>query len=180
MIERVKPALKPTPTWDDQLVELEALLVINEHALEEASRDQPDAFYRVSKLLAILISHRDEAKQDLATVESEVDLEIRREAREYDEKVTEGEVTARKKVDKRVLQAQKNHNFYSGWVGQFSALKEAFQQRSYALNHLIELHLSSYFGEVGGSPKLRDKMREVTADRSRRAMADQRRSNRED
>jgi hypothetical protein len=84
-------------------------------------------------------------------------------------------VEARRRVDKRVLAAQSEHNWYNGWVGKYLALKEAFQQRSYALNHLIELHLASYFGEVKTSPRLRD----VAADRARKAMAEARRSREE-
>lgn len=159
----------------DILESLERGLTINEHALEEASRDQPEFFYRVSKELAMLISRRDEAKQDLAAIEAEVDLDIRREASDNNEKTTEGEVAARRRVDKRVVAAQANLNYFSGWVGQYAALKEAFQQRSYALNHLIELHLSSYFGEVKG-PSNKFSLRDVAADRARRSMANARRS----
>src|SRR4249920_533176 len=108
MIERVKSAKEVDP-GDAELAELGDMLIIDEHALEEAARDQPEAFYRVSKKLAVLISQRDEAKQALATVEAEVDLEVRREALDNDEKVTEAEVKARLRVDRRIQGAQSEH-----------------------------------------------------------------------
>ncbi len=59
---------------------LESKLVIDEHALDVALRDHPDTFYRVAMELALAISNRDEAKQDLEEMESEVDMELRKDA----------------------------------------------------------------------------------------------------
>lgn len=163
-------------SWDDEIAELGDLLLIDENALEDASREQAESFYRVSKWLAVLISERDEAKQQLAIVESEVDLEIRREVLDNNDKITEPEVKARCRVDKRVQAAQKEHNWFSKWVGQYDALKDSFVQRSYALNHLVDLHLASYFGEIKASQsKPRDVLRDAMADRARKGMAQARR-----
>lgn len=162
---------------DDQslLNRLEKGLRIDEHALDEALMDQPDLLYDVSKHLALLISRRDAAKQELATVEAWVDGVLRRAAREQDSKSTEAEIKARLRVDSRVVEATEVYLRLSHAAGQFAALKEAFQQRGYALKDLVALHLASYYGEVSvRGPGVGD-VKNMRADQARRGMNELRR-----
>lgn len=164
------------PDRDDILPieDLEPGLAIDEHALEEALQQQPDLFYRVSKALALLISERDEAKMELQTVEAEIDMEIRREAMDNDEKVTVGEVEARRRIHKKVVAANLRLIDFNKQVGQYSALKEAFQQRSYVLKSLSELYIANYYGDVQSSSGTRH-MRDATAEATREDIGRRRR-----
>lgn len=179
----------------DDFRELEDALAIDEHALEEALRDQPETFYRVSKALALVISRRDAAKQALADAEAGADLDVRDESREEESRVardtvrgkdkptpvskiklTEGEVKARVQLDPAVVEARGAFARLSEEVGKLTALKEAFQQRSYALKDLCGLFIANYYTaseHTGGGAA--SAVKERAADSARRRMADERR-----
>lgn len=179
----------------DDMQELELALGIDEHALEEALRSQPETFYRVSKALALVISRRDAAKQALSDAEASADLAVRDESREEESraardaaksgkdktgaskiKLTEGEVKARVQLDPAVVDARDVFAQLSEEVGKLSALKEAFQQRSYALKDLCGLYIANYYTaseHSGASSAMKDRV----ASDARRSMNDQRRNN---
>jgi len=147
MTER-KVARRPSrgsPDDYDDFRELEAALRIDEYALEGALREQPELFYRVSKAYALAISRRDAAKQALQDAEAEADLLVRGDAQEDDRKITEGEVRAKVQTDGKVVRARDALNAQSELVGKLSALKDAFQQRSYALKDLAGLYVANYY-----------------------------------
>ena len=129
------------------LKELEAKLQINQHALDEALREHPDLFYKVASELALAISNRDEAKQELDEIESEVDLEIRAECARLGEKTTEKEVESHKKIDKRVKAANDTFLAERMNTGRWTALKEAYESRSYALSKLVDLYITGYYSD---------------------------------
>ena len=129
----------------DDLRELEAALRIDEHALEKALRDQPVMFYRVANAYALEISRRDAAKQALQDAEAEADLNARDRARRADQKITEGEIRATIQTDGQVAQAQAALARRSERAAKLAALKEAFQQRSYALKDLAGLYVANYY-----------------------------------
>lgn len=129
----------------DLIKKLKAGLKINEHALDIALRNHPDLFYDVGLELALAISNRDEAKQDLEEIEAQVDMELRRAAAASGEKTTEKEIESNRKVDKRVIAA--NDKFFEQKLNaaNLSALKEAYEQKSYALSKLVDLYLAAYY-----------------------------------
>ena len=127
------------------LKELEDKLQINQHALDEALREHPDLFYKVASELALAISNRDEAKQNLDELEAEVDIDIRKEAAVSGEKTTETQILSMKKIDKRVKAANDTFLAERMNTGKWTALKEAYESRSYALSKLVDLYLASYF-----------------------------------
>ena len=142
------------------LKHLEAKLIIDEHALDIALREHPDLFYKVASALALAISNRDEAKQNVDEIEAEVDAELRRAAAVSGEKTTEKEVESNKKVDKRVKTANDKFLEEKYTTAKWTALKDAYEQRSYALSKLVDLFLANYYSsnedkKVGG-PALRD------------------------
>jgi hypothetical protein len=128
------------------LVDLENGLRIDEHALDEALVQQPDLFYRVSKQLALLISRRDAKKQELAEEEAKADAETRETALKRKDKVTEAEVKSMTRLDPGVIKVSGELLHFSRLVGELSALKEAFQQRSYVLKDLVGLYVAGYYG----------------------------------
>lgn len=134
--------MKPEPT---PIAELEKLLGIDQNALELSLLVQPEAYYRVAKALVHETSRRDAAKQLLAETESRVDLEIR-DAWESNERIREGEVESQKRLDKRVNTALLQLSKLTQSVNELTALKEAFQQRSYVLKDLCALYIANYYG----------------------------------
>ena len=87
------------------LAKLEKKLQIDQHALDTALREHPDLFYQVASELALAISNRDEAKQDLDQIEAQVDAELRRAAAVSEDKVTEKAIESNKNTDRRVIAA---------------------------------------------------------------------------
>lgn len=128
---------------------LETRLAIDEYALDVALREHPDLFYQVASELALAISRRDEAKQEVDEVEATVDKELRRSAAMAGDKITEKEVESNKKLDKKVQTANDNFLEKRLEAAKWTALKEAYEQRSYALSKLVELHLANYSSDVG-------------------------------
>lgn len=159
---------------EDRIQELEALLRIDQHALDDALLEQPETFYRVAKKLALDISRRDEAKINLAEAEATADMKFRRDAEVADEKITEPQVKMHVRQEKGVKKARDNLMQLERSVSRWSALKEAFIQRSHALKHLTELYQANYFADATGSSQ-RSSMKDMRADRVRAAQTEMRR-----
>lgn len=161
-----------TERIDDDMEQLEGALKIDEHRLDEANVRQADLFYRVAKQLALKISERDFSKTKLQELEAKVDGEIREDAR--DQKITEKDVESQKLQDQRVMSARRELTNLNNQVGVWSALKEAYTQRSYALGHLTDLYVGNYFAEAGPSRKASD-FKDANSNRARNEMSNQRR-----
>lgn len=164
MVERIKskrlepdddPPRKAKPVSQSHdgtaIAELEKAMAIDPHALDEALIRQPDAFYRVSQRLALLISRRDAAKQDLQEIEAEADRDIRKAASRNEEKLSEVNIKSMIRLDRDVKEGERTLLDLNAAVNQWQALKEGFQQRSYVLKDLVNLHMASYFGDSGNS-----------------------------
>lgn len=154
------------------LKKLEDKLKIDQHALDIALREHPDLFYKVASELALAISNRDEAKQDVDDIEAIVDMELRRAAAVSEDKVTEKAIESNKRTDKRVVSA--NDKFLEARFGaaKWAALKEAYESRSYALSKLVDLFLANYYSsnedkKISG-PSFRDARANQVKDNNRR------------
>jgi hypothetical protein len=143
--------------------ELEAMLVIDTNALDVEVVNHPDLFYRVSRQYAELMSRRDAAKTVLEETEAQVTLEARELA--VGSKVTVAEIDATVRMDQRVRRATADYNNLSAETARAQALKEAYQQRSYAFGQLIDLQTTNYFGV---NPKGRTEARDRLSARARR------------
>jgi hypothetical protein len=160
-----------------ELIELEKGLRIDEDALDEALLAQPDLFYRVSKALALLSSRRDAAKQEIGEAEAVADLQIRTAARRDQTKITNEQVASEKRLNKRVKRAIDQMLHLNSAVAQFGALKEAYQQRSWALKELCNLNAENYYSDRSYGGARNDALTRV-AERNKRDMADARRNRR--
>jgi hypothetical protein len=173
------PAEYTVGTWHDAALAkapietLEEALAIDEHALDEALIRQPDAFYRVSKKLAMELSIRDAAKQALQEEEAYADERARSSIPEG-EKVTETSIKSLVRLDKKVLAATDKLLMHNRRVAMLQALKEAFQQRSYVMKDLVSLYVANYFGDTSGG-RSETQLRTRRADENRTAMAEERR-----
>ncbi len=171
MTERNKSTTLPQ---EPSIDELEEGLLIDKNTLDEIHEQHPDLFHRVAKQLTLLISRRDAAKQEKEDVEAQIDAKIRRDAEIAEEKVTEKQIESEKRLHKEVRAAMDRLASLQKQVGQWTALKEAFIQRSYALSGLVDLYTSGYFGANTSGSSAR--MKEHDADNARREMNRMRRN----
>lgn len=169
-----RPSSAPDVEMFDDFRDLEGALKIDEYGLDEALSTQPEAFYRVAKSLAMEISRRDAAKQALQDAEADAELRVRDQAEDDKKKMVADEVRARVQTDAGVRAARDRLFQLAESVGKLSSLKEAFQQRSYALKDLVGLYIANYYTaseNTGAAASLRDR----DASEARRRMADERR-----
>lgn len=155
---------------DPIISDLEEGLLIDEHALDEALQMQPDLFYQVTRTLASLISRRDAAKQNKEDTEARVDAKIRHDAAVSEEKMTEKQVESEKRLSKDVRAAMDQLASLNEQVGRWSALKEAFMQRSYVLKSMCDLYVAGYF-EANISGGSASRMKDHDAGNARREMS---------
>lgn len=176
-MEREKLRNPPKAAPDKSLlVQLEEGLQIDEYALDDALVTQPDSFYRVSKQLALLISRRDAKKQELAEEEAKADAELRETAVKHKDKVTETEVKNMIRLDRDVQKVSTEFLDLNREVGELTALKEAYQQRSYVLKDLVQLYIANYYTNADGSSSSSRALRDHKAGRVREELNVRRRS----
>jgi hypothetical protein len=133
-------------TAEPTIEELEANLSIDQNALEDSVRLQPDLFYDVAKQLSLTISRRDAAKRELKRVEAETYLEMREDAAGEDRRVTETEIESRVRLNTQVQQAEDQLANLELETGLLFALQNSFTQRNDALEALVKLYLANYYG----------------------------------
>lgn len=154
----------------DEFRELEEAVAIAEHSLDVNCIQHSDLFYRVSRSLARYTAKRDEQKQKTSEIEAFVDAELRRAPVADGSRLTEAAIANQKTMDPRIKLARKELAKLNRIVGQITALKEAYLQRSYSLKGMIDLHLAGYFGD----PSQRSSVRDRLTERAERAKAAQR------
>lgn len=153
--------------------DFEPLLQIDKFALDEAIEKHPDVYHRISEAYALAISLRDEAKSNLADVEADVELTIRKH---YEGKrVTEKEVAARVVTHKDVREAKERLHKLNRRVGRWSALDKGFVARGHALRELVNLYTNDYYAS-SGEVRSGGRMRDMQADVARRAMREARKN----
>lgn len=155
----------------DVIAELEEALAIDENGLEEALQTQPDAFYRVAKVLALESSRRDALKQYVDEAKARAYADIREQARRDETKLSEKELEVKVRIDDDVIEAIDKLLTKTRLVNALEALEKSFTQRSYALKDLVELHLKNYYSDVSGG---RGEARDRQAQHVRRDMSRQR------
>lgn len=133
--------------FDQTLASMEVGLQIDENALDQCLVEQPDLFWKVAKRHAVAISDRDGAKKNLAEIEAEVDVEIRKVARNRENRITEKEIESIKRKDAQVERATRKLGSVNHEVLLLAALKDAFEMRSDALKDLVKLFIASYYEE---------------------------------
>lgn len=134
---------------EDALTELSNKLRIDPDDMDVELITQPNDFYHAATGVAMAISLRDEAKNDLDVAESELYLMFRRDAVE---KLTEAQLDAM--VKSHELRAEYFDKYLEAkqWADHWLALRDSFTQKGHALRELAELHKLNYFGERSTNP----------------------------
>lgn len=123
--------------------EFKEYLLINKHDLDEEIIQQPILLFEVAEACADAAILRDNLKERLATVDAQLDAEIREELEGG--KVTESIVKNRIQVDSRHDKAFQEYANAKHRADVLSALKDAFASRGYLLRDLAALHNANYF-----------------------------------
>jgi hypothetical protein len=172
MVDRLQPD-KPAGSRRT-LDQLEADLKIDEYALNDVCREHPTLLYRVARELTFAISRRDAAKVELKKIEGRMTLSMRGQARDDGEKITVDEIKALVWDSKQYVAAADQLAMRQEQVGEWAALKEGYDQRSYALNHMVDLYLANYYGNIERRESSEE--RDRNADRARERLDAMRRA----
>ncbi len=127
-------------------------LAISKTDLDNEWVAQPQTFHEIADHLAMSISYRDEAKDELKDLEAELDGIIRADAASEERKVTNDAVKAQIREDKKFKALSVKLIQLTRDVNQLSALKESWIMRRYALQDLTSLHISGYGMDAGSKP----------------------------
>lgn len=153
------------------LAELQQHLAIDKAVLDDEVIRQPMLFYTISEALTDAFALRDGAKEELASVDAEMDSVWRKKLSKTDARVTEKLVqncvqcsSEHEKAFEAYLQAKT-------YADKLLALKEAFQQRSYMLRDLVSLYSANYYEVSSIKPTQATEASHYNANRARMSNA---------
>lgn len=132
--------------------EFRQYLIIDKFALDDALKEQPSLLFQVSEAFESALARRDALKDQVSTVEAEVDVDIRESAAKTKEKVTEPQIKHLIATDHGREQAYKAYAEARALAGRLGALKEAFKERGYMLREMCSLYVSNYFEQASSRP----------------------------
>jgi hypothetical protein len=149
------------------LAELQAQLAIDKSVLDDEVIRQPVLFYTIGEQVTDAIAERDAAKEELASVDADLDFKGRKKLANVHDKVTETMV-------KNFVQMHPDHeNAFATWLtaktkaDRLLALKDAFQQRSYMLRDLVSLYSANYYEDASLKPSRAQDASHYAANRHR-------------
>lgn len=132
------------------LAEMQASLAIDKSVLDDEVIRQPVLFYTISEQLTDAIAERDAAKEELNSVDADLDAHWRKKLSKV--KTTET------LIHNHVQVSQEHEKAFDIWLkaktkaDKLLALKEAFQQRSYMLRDLVSLYSANYYEDSSIKP----------------------------
>ena len=148
------------------LADLRGQLQIDKTALDDEVIRQPGLFQEVSEELTEAIAERDAAKEELATVDAELDNKWRG--------VLAGAVKVTEKLISNHVQISNEHRLaFRSYLDaktkadKLQALKDSFKQRSDMLRSLVKLYSDNYFESTSYSASKAQDASHYAANRAR-------------
>ena len=144
---------------------------IDPNSLDVEWQKQASLVHKYGILLSDAISERDKAKENLEIVRAEIDLDIRKNFKEYGlEKTTEGAISATILNEKDFIEAQEtvhdaNHN-----VNVLQSAKNALEHKKKALEYMTQLYLSGYWAEPKITSEAQEKYSEKDSEKIRKGI----------
>lgn len=132
----------------DPIEEQRANLAIDPDDLDTGLVEHSELLFHASKEHADAIARRDSAKLDLEEEQARLGREIRQEALDAKEKLTEGALTERLTLEPNVKRLQRAYLKAKHDADRWFALKESFGQRSFMLTKLVEMYVARYSGSM--------------------------------
>lgn len=121
------------------------LLLIDKDNLDTELIQQSSIFYQISDSLTESIADRDAKKDKLLNADSQVSTRFRLISEGETKKWTEGKILENVQLSSEHKVANALYLQAKETVGKWSALQEAFLQRSSMLKYLVNLYTSDYF-----------------------------------
>ena len=148
----------------------ESLLVIDKNRIDDEVVQQPDHYWRVAREAAFASSRAAEAKHDLKVVDANLNAEIPSALETKGIKTTVQNVTAAITAHPDHIEASQALIEADREAGLWGALRESFQQRSWAVKDAVSLTVSGYVSNssAGGAQRASTDAR---ADAGKKAMA---------
>ena len=129
----------------DIIKELRDYLEIDKHSLDDEIVKQPSLFFQVSEALSEAVAERDACKEELATVDADLDGQIRHDMEVAGDRITEAQVKNGIQVHAKHGPAFDTYILAKTRADKLLAMKEAFQQRGYMLRDLASLYVANYY-----------------------------------
>lgn len=151
--------------------EFKDYLKINPDELDEELIRQPGIFGTVAEEAVLAGAVRDKAKEALATVDAELNVELRKKLEKTEErKPSEAMIANAVLLDKRHAEAQDNYLNAKREADLWFNLKEAFNMRSYMLRDLAGLQVNEAYSSTSvRAPRSEALGRKATAQKAGRA-----------
>lgn len=153
------------------LSDLQAQLAIDKSVLDDEVIRQPSLFYAISEMMVTAIAERDAAKEELAVVDADVAFHWRKQLAKGAARVTD------KVIESHVLTSDEHEKAFTAYLEaktkaeKLTALKEAFQQRSYMLRDLVSLYSANYYEVSSITPTKTQEASHYAANRARMSNA---------
>ena len=125
--------------------ELRQALRINRLRLDQEVERQPELYAEVAEAAVMARSEQDQVKNQLEQAEAEIDLEVRQEAADAGDKVTEKSLQAKVQADGRLSKLRDALLKKKYQAESLEQLREAYRQRGYMLRELSALYIAGYF-----------------------------------
>jgi hypothetical protein len=150
------------------LADLQDNLAIDKSVLDDEVIRQPVLFYTVSEMLVDALAERDAAKEELGSVDADLDGIWRRKlAKDGKTKVTEAMVANHVQLSAEHEKAFATYLTAKTKADRLTALKEAYQARSYMLRDLVALYSANYYEDASVKPTKAQEASHYASNRSR-------------
>lgn len=162
---------------DADLDDIAARLAIDKHRLDDCLLEQPSLYYHVAAHYTRALARRDTLELDLKVRMADLDQDFRNEAAASDSKITEATIANKVKSAPEIVALQRLALDAKNELDQWTALKEAFQQRSFMLRELVSLYTTQYYEQnLASKPDTRS--RDALADKNKHQLGQMRRERR--
>lgn len=144
------------------LEEAQKLLIIDRDALDVECATHSGIVDRVGEAYAYAVDRRDTLKAELKSLESEIAIDIRRTAKENDEKLTEAQITQQIHGDRRYKRKNNEYLEANLQVGLWESKRESFRARTRMLPEVCSLFMDGVITDVVVKNKTSDADYETT------------------
>ena len=140
-----------------KIEDLKNYLVIDKGSLDDEVSKQAMLFFQVSEAYVDAAAEQDACKEELTSIDAELDGECRTILANNEDKVTEAMVKNAIQVHTRHKDAFDTYITAKTKADMLQALKEAFAQRGYMLRDLAQLIMTSYYDQTSIGPAALDR-----------------------
>lgn len=159
------------------LEEARELLIIDKHQLDEVCLTHANVFDDVADRHAQAVGERDYAKGELSKVYAEIIGDLRQDAAEKGNKVTEKGLEAAAHLEKDYIATNETYLDAKLEADRWSIKKDSFLQRSSMIKRLCDLHQSGYYTSRSVE-SVTERGDDMTATKGREGMAAKRKARR--